>query len=165
MEFFENLNRETRYALLSSIAAGLVSFFLLTLFIDMFNYLFILAVMIAVFTSAFFAFRRQTRHESKLTKRRILQLAFEVGTLSHFYTFALYFPMNYFILEFRGIDPSLFGAYIISTLVVGVISIIMFIWVAVPMYIGIGHILKSTEKKDKSTQLHGNEELLDDIQI
>lgn len=165
MEFFQNLNRETLYALLSSLAAGLVSLILLVLFIDMFNYLFLLAVMTAVFTSAYFAFRRQTRYEKQLTGKRVLQLAFEVGTLSHFYTFALYFPLNYFLFEFRGINLDLFGAYIGATLIVSFVSIIMFVWIAVPMYLGIGHIVKSMEKAGDTARLHGSEDLLDDIQL
>lgn len=162
MNLLNKLKRETRYALLCAIAGGLLSFLMISTFIEMFNYLFVLAVTIAVFASAYFAFRRQTRYEGELTGRRIFALAAEVGTLSHFYTFALYFPLYYFLYDFGGVNVELLGTYFGMVLFMGFVSIIMFVWIAVPLYLGVGHLVKSMESNlDISTHTF-NDAILDD---
>lgn len=146
MNGFNRLNRSLKYALLSALAAGLIATCLIVFFIEMLNFLFIPSVVIAVFVSAYFAFRRQMRRKGELEVSRIFKLAFEVGTISHVYAFAIYLPANFFLYDFNGVDVAILFMYLGSTLVMSFFSILMFIWIAVPMYLGIGFLLKSIEK-------------------
>lgn len=146
MEAINKLSRPMKYALMSALAAGIVSAIMITTFIDMFSWLFIPSVMIMVFISAYYAFRRQMLGKGALNGKRILGLAAEVGTLTHFYTFALYFPLNYLIYDFRPFSADLAGIYVVSFLFIGFVSIIMFVWIAVPMYLGVGYLQQSMEK-------------------
>lgn len=146
MEANKRLNRETEYALMSAGAAGIVSIIMLATFLELFTWLFVPSVMIMVFVSAYFAFRRQMRGKGALNRDRIFKLAAEIGTLSHFYTFALYFPLNDLIYDYRGFNLDSAGIYLGSILIFGIVSIVFFVWIAVPMYVGVGHILKTVEK-------------------
>ena len=163
MDTKNGLSRHFKFALMSALAAGLISIIMRATFLEVFNWLFSPSVMIMVFISAFFAFRRQMRGKGALNGKRIYKIALEVGTISHFYTFALYFPLNFFVYDLSGLSSEMFMSYIASTFVVGIISIILFVWIAVPMYMGVGHILKSLEKDIPFDLKIGDESLLDDV--
>ena len=156
------LNRHTTYALLSAGAAGLISFLMIATFLDMLTWVFLPAVMIMVFVSAYFAFRRQMRGRGALHGKKIFSIALEVGILSHFYTFALFFPLHYFVFDFSGISLEIVGTYLVATLVVGLISLVMFVWIAVPMYVGVGYLLKSMEGGKNDRQRAFDDSILDD---
>jgi len=159
--------RPLKYALISSGLAGLVSVVLTGLFIDMLTLVFIPAVMIMVFVSAYFAFRRQMRNRGALAGRRIFHIALEVGTLSHFYTFALYFPLAYFTDSLGSITSEmsleLVMSYVISALAGGLVSLIFFFWLSIPMYLGVGYIIKAMEGDEFPDSETLNESLLDDV--
>ena len=164
METYKRLPREVEYALMSAAAAALVSFIMIATFLELFSWLFIPAVSIMVFISAYFAFRRQMRGKSALNRRRIIRLASEVGTVSHFYTFALFFPLDYLLSDYQnGLDSELVLMYLASIFIMGLISNIFFVWIAVPMYIGIGYIQKSIEKDLPVDQLVDGEIPLDKV--
>lgn len=164
MDTNKGLSRQTKYALMSGAAAAVVSSIMLSTFLDSFNWIFVPSVAIMVFISAYFAFRRQMRNKGALNGRRIFGIAFEVGTLSHFYTFALYFPLDYFINDFRnGVDGEIVAWYFASILIVGIISIIMFVWIAIPMYMGIGYIQKAMENDISTDMLIDDESILDSM--
>lgn len=146
MDAFNQLSRPFKYALLCAMAAGLVGTFLINFISTMLSWIFVLAVIIMVFVSAYFAFKRQMKRVGRLDGRRIFLLALEVGTLSHLYTFALYLPLNFFFVTERAMNPELILAYIAGVIVMSVVSIIMYIWIAVPMYLGIGYLLKAAEE-------------------
>lgn len=162
MDTKNGLNRHTKFALMAALAAGFVSFVMIITFIDMLTLLFIPSVMIMVFLSARSAFRRQMKGHGTLTGKKIFPIAMEVGTLSHFYTFALYFPLNYFFEGFHELSLEIIGTYILLILVIGGISLLMFVWIAVPMYIGVGHLLKSMENGEYEDDKILNESILDD---
>jgi riboflavin transporter FmnP len=70
-----------------------------------------------------------------------------VGTVSHLYTFALYLPLNFFLLfDPNELVPELIVGYFLATIVMSFFSILMYIWVAVPLYLGIGYLVKSIEE-------------------
>ncbi len=147
MNVLNQLARPVKYALLCAIVAGIVGTLMINSIIEMLSWVFVPSVIIMVFVTAYFAFRRQLRSEGKLTPRRIFLLSLEVGTVSHVCTFALYFPLNFFLLsQASSLNPELILAYIISTLVVSFVSVVMYIWVAVPLYLGIGYLVKSIEE-------------------
>lgn len=162
METQNGLNRHTKFALMAAVAAGIVSFIMITTFIDLLSLIFLPAVMIMVFVSAYFAFKRRMKNGRALTGRRIFNIALEVGTLSHFYTFALYLPLMYFTEGTPRFEPELIGTYIFATLILGFVSLIMFVWIAVPMYVGVGHILKAMEDGQYDQQRVQDEFILDD---
>lgn len=147
MNTLNQLSRPVKYALLSALAAGILGTLLINSIIEMLSWIFVPSVIIMVFFSAFFTFRRQMRGVGKLTARRIFLLSIEVGTLSHFYAFALYLPLNFFFVTQTGsLNPELLLAYLLATLVMGFVSILMFVWFAVPMYLGIGYLVKAAEE-------------------
>jgi hypothetical protein len=49
------------------------------------------------------------------------------------------------------------------TAIGGIASIVMFVWIAVPMYIGIGHLLKSFEFEEKEQDRITDANILDDL--
>ena len=162
MEAKNAVNRQTMFALLSALAAGIVSYVLVIFFIEMLHWLFVPSVMIMVFISAYYAFRGQTRGNKDLTFKRIFWIAFEVGTRTHFYTFALYIPLYFFAFEFDGFSAEIFGMWIGMTLFMGLVSLVMFIWIAISMYIGVGYIQKSFEKVLDFDQHTIDDSILDD---
>lgn len=162
MDTNNGLNRHTKYALMAAIAAGLVSFLLIAVFIDMLTLAFVPCVMIMVFLAARSAFRRQTKGHGVLTGRKIFGIAMEVGSVTHFYTFALYVPVAFFLDGGTINDPRILGTYLLTTLILGFVSLIMFVWIAVPMYVGVGHLLKSIEGEDYNQRRTLNDSLLDD---
>lgn len=145
MNGFNRLNRPFKYALLSALAAGIICSLLIAFFIEMLNYLFVPSVIIAVFLSAYFSFRRQMRRKGELVVRKIFTMSLEVGTVSHVYAFAIYLPLNFFMYEFQGINAEIFFMYFFFTLGLSFFSILMYIWVAVPLYVGVGFLLKKIE--------------------
>ena len=163
MDTKNGINRETQFALMSAGAAGLVSVALIYFFIDMLTWHFIPCVMVMVFISAYFAFRRRASGKGELTSRRITNVALEVGLLTHFYTFALYLPVMYFSQGSQAIDLELFGMWILFTGIAGLISLLMFVWIAVPIYMGIGHIQKALEKGQYGENRILDESILDDV--
>ena len=163
MEAFNKLNRQTKFGLISALIAGLVSIVLLVvLSFDFLKWLFLPSVMLMVFVSAYYAFRRQMRGKGALTDTRVYKLAFEVGTMSHLYTFALYFPLYYFFYDFNGISFDMLGIYIGTVIFVTIFSLLMFVWIAVPMYIGVGYIQKNFEKELYFNDDKPDESLLND---
>ncbi|MDG1334411.1 MAG: hypothetical protein P8P74_18905 [Crocinitomicaceae bacterium] len=162
MDTNTGLNRHTKFASMAAIAAGLVSFIMMVTFLDILTPIFLPAVMIMVFLSARSAFRRRMKNRGALTGKVIFSIALEVGTLSHYYTFALFFPLYYFIMDFNGITLEVFGSYVALTLMIGTISLLMFVWIAVPMYVGVGHLLKSMEKGALNEPLKYDDAILDD---
>jgi hypothetical protein len=162
MEVFDRLSRETVYAILCALAAGLFSTFLIYFFFGGFiQWIFVPIVMFTVFISGYFAFAREITKMEMLTGRRIFQMSLEVGSVTHFSTFALYFLVNYFIYDYRGISLDLFGRWIGTTLAIGFISLFMFVWVAVPIYAGMGYILQSREKNKQIVQIDYDDSILD----
>ncbi len=162
MDTKNGLNRHTKFAFMAAIAAGLVSLLMISTFLEMLTPLFLPAVMIMVFLAARSAFRRRMKGEGALTGKTIFQIALEVGMVTHFYTFALYFPLHYFLIDFNGVSLEVFGTWIVLTLVFGLISLIMFVWIAVPMYIGVGYLLKSMEDGQYDEPKILDESILDD---
>ncbi|MFK7784290.1 MAG: hypothetical protein AB8B56_04190 [Crocinitomicaceae bacterium] len=162
MDTNNQLSRHTKFALLASLAAGLVSFLMITLFIDMLTLLFVPCVMIMVFLSARSAFRRQMKGFNVLTGRKIFGIAMEVGSVTHFYTFALYIPIAFFIDGGSLEDPQIIGTYLFMTFILGIVSLVMFVWIAVPLYMGVGHLLKSIEGEDYHQRKALDDSLLDD---
>lgn len=156
------LNRHTKFALMAAVAAGLVSFIMMITFLEFLTPLFLPAVMIMVFFSARSAFRRRMKNQGALDRKVIFSIALEVGTLSHYYTFALFFPLYYFIIDFQGLTLEMFGSYIGLTLMIGTLSLLAFVWIAVPMYVGVGHLLKSMEKGMFDEPLKYDDTILDD---
>jgi hypothetical protein len=118
--------------------------------------------MIMVFISAFFAFRRQIRGEGILTGTSIFLIALEVGTLTHFYTFALYLPLSYLVYPVSVFDGELFQVWIGLTLLMGLVSLIMFVWIAVPMHVAVGYVLKHIEKGMYDEPIVLDDTILDD---
>lgn len=164
MEAFNKLNRQTKFGLISALIAGLVSIVLLVVFsFDFLKWLFLPSVMLMVFVSAYYAFRRQMRGKGALTDTRVYKLAFEVGTMSHLYTFALYFPLYYFFHDFNGISFEMLGIYIGTVIFVTFFSLLMFVWIAVPMYIGVGFFQKYLEKEIQFKSETNAESILDGI--
>ncbi len=163
MDTIRNLNRQTKFALMSALAAGFVSSIMLFTFFDFLSWLFLPSVMAMVFVSANFAFRRQMHGKGTLTGRRIFHLGLEVGSVSHFYTFAFYFPLQYFLTNFQGVNWEIVGAYFIITLVVSIVSVLMFVWIAVPMYVGVGYLLMYFEKDAYRENRVLNDDIIDDI--
>ena len=43
-------------------------------------------------------------------------------------------------------NSDLIGMYFLSLIVMTIVSIVMYIWIAVPMYLGIGYLLKAAEE-------------------
>lgn len=164
MDTSNRLPRETEYALMSALVAAIVSGIMLATFLDLFQWSFVPCVSIMVFISAYFAFRRQMRGKAALDRKRIFNLALEVGTVSHFYTFALYFPVDYLLSDYsNGLNGELVATFIAAVFGLGLISIIFFVWIAVPMYIGVGYIQKSVEKHLHADEHIEEESLLDSI--
>lgn len=164
MDGINRLNRPLKYALLSAASAGLIASFLIAFFIEMLNFLFVPAVMVAVFLSAYFAFRRQMRGRGELVVSRIFKLALEVGTVSHAYAFAIYLPANFFLYEYHGMNAEIFFLYLFFTLAMSFFSILMFIWIAVPMYLGIGFLIREMEKNLTFDQQLNNIPVIDSTQ-
>lgn len=162
MKTFGNLSREVRYALFSAVGAGLFSFLLIVIFFSMLNWLFIPVVMLMVYLSAYFAFKRRASGKGELGARKIFSMALEVGTITHFTTFAVFLPINYFIFYYEGLTLDVFLSYISITLLIGFVSLILLGWLAVPMYIGIGYLIKSTEKDEDFSVHELNDSILDD---
>jgi hypothetical protein len=156
------LNRHTLFALMASLAAGLVSFLLITFFIDMLNVLFIPTVMVVVFFAARSAFRRQMKGHIVLTGKKIFTIALEVGTLTHFYAFSLYLPLVFLVEDGTGLSAELIGGYLLITFIGGIASLVMFVWIAVPMYIGIGHLVRVILGEENNERKTLNDSLLDD---
>ncbi len=146
MDAFNQLARPLKYALLCAAAAGLVGTFLINFVSEMLTWIFVPSVIIMVFVSAYFAFKRQMKRGGRLDARRIFLLALEVGTLSHLYSFAIYLPLNFFLVSQGTMRPELVLTYVLSVIVMSIVSVIMYIWIAVPMYLGIGHLLKAAEE-------------------
>lgn len=164
MKSFNQLARPVRYALLSAISAGILAAFMINTFIDLLTWIFVPSVMIMVFISAYFAFRRQMRGKGRLERRKLFQLAMEVGTVSHVYTFALYLPLNYFLVsQDRSLSPEVFAVYLGSILLFSFFSLIMFIWISVPLYLGIGYVMKSTEESMQFDEFNSDEVILDEV--
>lgn len=156
------LNRQTMFALLSAAVAGIVSIVLIAFFIDMLHWLFVPSVMIMVFISAYFAFGRRLKGRGELENKRIILTAFEVGTLTHFYTFALYLPLYFFFSHPEPMSADVIGRYIFGIFFGGGVSLCMFVWIAVPMYIGVGYIQKNFEKDLYFDDESFNDSLIDD---
>jgi hypothetical protein len=146
MNTFNHLARPIKYALLCAIAAGLLGTFIVNLVSEMLTWIFVPSVVIMVFVCAYFAFRRQMRGKGRLDSRRIFLLSLEVGTLSHLYTFMLYIPLNFFFETQGEFRPELIFFYILGTILMSLVSIISYVWFAVPMYLGIGYLIKSMEE-------------------
>ena len=147
---------------MSALAAGVVSFVMIATFISMLEWIFIPSVMLMVFIAAYFSFRRQMRNHGELTSKRIFSIAMEVGTVTHFYTFAFYLPFNYFISYYQGISGEIVGGYLVLTLLFGISSLVAFVWIAVLMYMSIGHLLKSMEVGTVFTEHELDNSILDD---
>ena len=118
--------------------------------------------MIVVFFAARSAFRRQMKVHGSLTGRKIFWIAAEVGTLTHFYAFALYLPIVFILNGGGSLSGELFGMYIVCALIAGFASLIMFVWIAIPMYAGIGYIVRMIEGEGRDQQKILNDSLLDD---
>lgn len=161
MDGINRLNRPLKYALLSAASAGLIASFLIAFLIDMLNFLFVPSVILAVFLSAFFAFRRQMRGRGELETSRIFKLALEVGTVSHVYAFAIYLPFNFFLYEYHGMNAEIFFLYLFFTLAMSFFSILMYVWIAVPMYLGIGFLIRAIEKNVTFDRQFNNNLIID----
>ena len=42
--------------------------------------------------------------------------------------------------------PELVLTYVFAVIVMSIVSVIMYIWIAVPLYLGIGYLLKAAEE-------------------
>lgn len=150
------------FALLSAVGAGLVSLVLIAFFIDILHWLFVPSVTIMVFVSAYFAFRRRVGEKGELTGKLISQIALEVGTLTHYYTFALYLPLFFLFGLSQELSSDTIVMYLFGIVAGGTVSFVMFVWVAVPMYIGVGYIQKKLEKELYFNDDKPDESLLND---
>jgi hypothetical protein len=148
MDSSVKLSRPMNFALLSALGAGIVATLMIVTFIDMLHWVFIPSVMIMVYISAYFAFRRQMRGRGELVGKKIFTIALEVGTLTHFYTFALYLPAYFFLFIQQEFSIETLSVYLYGVVVGGLVSLIAFVWIAVPLYAAVGYLLKSMEKND-----------------
>ena len=144
------LHRAWRYSLICGVTGGISGMITLYIMIEEFSTTFGLSVFLGVWMIAYLGYEKEMATNEIHAPSKYRRAAVFIGLVSHITSFLFYGFIQYLFGfdEFLGFFKGNFGQMLVSSVFLGLFSIINLFWVSIPMYIITGVVAKKFDDEE-----------------